>query len=55
MALDARQIIGAYEALGRDALFSLNIRNFIGNTATNKEIVITARKTRTTLEPTDHG
>ena len=43
MALDARQIIGAYEALGRDALFSLNIRNFIGNTATNKEIVKTAR------------
>ena len=43
MALDARQIIGAYEALKRDALFSLNIRNFIGNTATNKEIVITAR------------
>jgi hypothetical protein len=43
MALDARQIIGAYEELGRDALFSLNIRNFIGNTATNKEIVVTAR------------
>jgi AIPR protein len=43
MALDARQIIGAYQELGRDALFSLNIRNFIGNTATNKEIVGTAR------------
>ena len=44
MALDARQIIGAYEALGRDSLFSLNIRNFIGNTSTNKNIVKTARE-----------
>jgi hypothetical protein len=43
MALDARQIVGAYHALGRDSLFSLNIRNFIGNTATNKKIVETAR------------
>jgi len=45
MALDARQIIGAYEALGRDSLFSLNIRNFIGNTTTNKNIIKTARET----------
>ena len=44
MALDAKQIIGAYEALGRDSLFSLNIRNFIGNTATNKSIVQSARQ-----------
>ncbi len=43
MALDARQVIGAYEALGRDSLFSLNIRNFIGNTSTNKNIINTAR------------
>jgi AIPR protein len=43
MALDAKQIVGAYHALGRDSLFSLNIRNFIGNTATNKKIVETAR------------
>src|SRR5262249_39931559 len=43
MALDAQQIVGAYRALGRDSLFSLNIRNFIGNTATNKKIVETAR------------
>jgi hypothetical protein len=42
MALDAKQIVGAYEALGRDSLFSLNIRNFIGNTATNKAIVKSA-------------
>jgi hypothetical protein len=43
MALDAQQIVGAYRALGQDSLFSLNIRNFIGNTATNKKIVETAR------------
>jgi hypothetical protein len=43
MALDAQQIVGAYRALGRDSLFSLNIRNFVGNTATNKKIVETAR------------
>lgn len=43
MALDARRIINAYHQLGRDSLFSLNIRNFIGNTATNKKIVETAR------------
>jgi AIPR protein len=42
MALDAKQIVGVYEALGRDSLFSLNIRNFIGNTATNKAIVKSA-------------
>ena len=44
MALDAKQIVGAYEALGRDSMFSLNIRNFIGNTATNKAIVKSAKE-----------
>ncbi|WP_298255605.1 AIPR family protein [Bradyrhizobium sp.] len=44
MALDAKQIVGAYEALGRDSLFSLNIRNFIGNTNTNKAIVKSAKE-----------
>ena len=43
LALDARQIINAYNALEKDSLFSLNIRNFIGNTATNKKIIETAR------------
>ncbi|OQW59172.1 MAG: hypothetical protein A4S14_04020 [Proteobacteria bacterium SG_bin9] len=45
MALDARQIINAYNQLDKDSLFSLNIRNFIGNTATNKKIIETARDT----------
>ncbi|OAI44320.1 hypothetical protein AYO42_00815 [Rhizomicrobium sp. SCGC AG-212-E05] len=42
MALDARQLIKAYEELGRDSIFSLNIRNFIGNTSTNSKIIETA-------------
>lgn len=42
MALDANQIINAYHSLDRDQLFSLNIRNFIGNTKTNKKIIKTA-------------
>ena len=42
MALDARQLIKAYEELDKDAIFSLNIRNFIGNTNTNKAIISTA-------------
>lgn len=44
MALDARQLIKAYEELDKDALFSLNIRNFIGNTNTNKAISATSEK-----------
>lgn len=44
MALDARQLIKCYEELDKDALFSLNIRNFIGNTNTNKAIVKTAEE-----------
>jgi hypothetical protein len=43
MALDARQIISAYQALHRDALFSLNIRNYIGNSKTNTAIISSAR------------
>ena len=43
LALDARQIIRAYQALRRDALFSLNIRNYIGNTSTNKAIIRSAQ------------
>ena len=42
MALDARQLIRCYQELDKDALFSLNIRNFIGNTGTNKAIIDTA-------------
>ena len=41
MILDARQIVRAYDDSGRDALFSLNIRNYIGNTKTNKEMINT--------------
>lgn len=43
MTTDAKQLIGAYKQLGRDALFSLNIRNFIGNTKTNQAIIKTAK------------
>jgi hypothetical protein len=42
MTLDARQIVRAYKTLGQDAIFSLNIRNYIGNTSTNKAIIKTA-------------
>jgi Integrase core domain/AIPR protein len=42
LALDARQIIRAYQELHRDALFSLNIRNYIGNTSTNTAIIKSA-------------
>jgi hypothetical protein len=45
MALDANQIVNAYRALEGEALFSLNIRNFIGNTGTNKKIIETAKET----------
>ena len=44
MALDANQIVNAYRALEGEALFSLNIRNFIGNTGTNKKIIETAKE-----------
>jgi AIPR protein len=44
MTLDARQINKAYQALGTDAIFSLNIRNYIGNTSTNKNIIDSAEK-----------
>lgn len=42
MALDANQIVNAYHQLDREQLFSLNIRNFIGNTVTNRRIIDTA-------------
>jgi len=42
MTLSASQLVNAYRALGQDAIFSLNIRNFIGNTRTNAEIIKTA-------------
>jgi hypothetical protein len=42
LALDARQITRAYQELHRDALFSLNIRNYIGNTRTNSAIIKSA-------------
>lgn len=44
MALDANQLIHAYRQLDREQIFSLNIRNFIGNTTTNKKIMETASK-----------
>lgn len=44
MALDANQIVNAYHQLDREQLFSLNIRNFIGNTVTNRKIIETATK-----------
>jgi hypothetical protein len=42
MALDANQIVNAYRQLDREQLFTLNIRNFIGNTVTNRKIIETA-------------
>jgi hypothetical protein len=44
VVLKANQIVDAYNKLGKDALFSLNIRNFIGNTTTNKGIIKTAKE-----------
>jgi hypothetical protein len=43
MTLDANQLVNAYKALGQDAIFSLNIRNYVGKTGTNKKILETAR------------
>jgi hypothetical protein len=42
MTLPATQLVNAYKYLGQDAIFSLNIRNFIGSTTTNKAIIKTA-------------
>ena len=44
LALDARQMVRAYQELSRDALFSLNIRNYIGNTSTNAAIITSAQQ-----------
>jgi hypothetical protein len=44
MTLDARQIEQMYNQLGKDALFSLNIRNYIGSTKTNGAIIKTANE-----------
>jgi hypothetical protein len=49
MALDAKQIVNAYRHLGGESIFSLNIRNFIGNTITNKRIVKTATEAPTSF------
>jgi hypothetical protein len=49
MALDANQIVNAYRASEGEALFSLNIRNFIGNTGTNKKIIETAKEAPTSF------
>ncbi len=43
MVVSAQQIIDLYKKY-RDALFSLNIRNYLGNTKTNKLIADTAAK-----------
>jgi hypothetical protein len=42
MSLDAKQLVNAYKHLSGDAMFSLNIRNYIGNTPINKRIVDSA-------------
>lgn len=44
MTLHARQLVAAYKELGQDSIFSLNIRNFVGNTITNKEIIKSAEE-----------
>jgi len=38
MALSATSLVDAYNRLNKDAIFSLNIRNYIGKTRANKEI-----------------
>jgi len=43
MSLDARQLTQAYNKLDKDGIFSLNIRNYIGNTPINKGIQESAR------------
>jgi len=42
MALEAQQIVRAYNYLGKDALFTLNIRGFIGKNKKNEAILATA-------------
>lgn len=37
-------MVNAYQQLDREQLFSLNIRNFIGNTATNRKVIETATR-----------
>jgi hypothetical protein len=43
LVVAASQIVEMYKKF-RDSLFTVNIRNYIGNTATNKGIIDTARK-----------
>jgi hypothetical protein len=43
MSLDARQLTQAYNKLDKDGIFSLNIRNYIGNTPINKGIQESAK------------
>lgn len=42
MTVHASQLVRAYKELGQDSIFSLNIRNFVGNTSTNTEIIKSA-------------
>jgi AIPR protein len=42
LTLPASQLVNAYKALGQDVIFSLNIRNFIGNSSTNRDVIKTA-------------
>jgi hypothetical protein len=43
MTVEANQLTSIYKA-AKDKLFNLNIRNFIGSTKTNKEIISTAKE-----------
>lgn len=43
LAVEAAQLVTAYQKTG-DILFSLNIRNFLGNTKNNQRIISTARE-----------
>jgi AIPR protein len=43
LVVEGMQIVELYKK-AKDTLFTLNIRNYIGNTATNKQIILTARK-----------
>jgi len=42
MVLDAKQLVKAYETCHKEFIFSSNIRNYLGNSKVNKEIIKTA-------------
>jgi hypothetical protein len=48
LALEASQLVKLYESNQKDALFASNVRNFLGNTKQNTQIIETASK-----KPTD--